>query len=235
MRDTQYVLIRIDDIARRLPNKDRLISNLCRSGAKVSCSVIPALLETRCIQFLEEIARDYPGCLEINQHGWSHRNYSRSELEYEFGADRTYEQQLEDILNGKRRLDEAFGDIFIHVFTPPFASYDETTLLALKAAGFQAISGGVVDAGISILPNLCPDVDCFEWHPTRPRTWESVAAELAGRGKGRLRGLILHPALMRDEDIDFYSLQIPQLIDSRLTVHFRHLLRQSARRAPPAA
>ena len=76
----------------------------------------------------------------LNQHGWRHVNHERAGRKCEFGASRGYEQQLEDIANGRRRMNEAFGDGWSPVFTPPWSRRAEETFRALDQLGFAALS-----------------------------------------------------------------------------------------------
>jgi hypothetical protein len=228
MEHTEPILIRIDDIGAFDPTKDCLIEQLCAAGLAVTCAVVPLWVEPAGRDFLRGVARRYPGKLEIHQHGYAHKNYSDGRYEYEFGPRRSLEQQLHDISAGRQLLERAFGDLFFPAFTPPYSSFDRNTLTALKQAGFQAVSGLTADGDNPYLPNLCPDIDCFTWHPTRELAWEEVAAAWRAGQPRALRGLILHPHLMRAESVQAYAEAMPRLLPAERCALFADLVRCTA-------
>jgi peptidoglycan/xylan/chitin deacetylase (PgdA/CDA1 family) len=76
----------------------------------------------------------------LNQHGWRHVNHELEGRKCEFGASRSYERQLEDIARGRRRMNEAFGNGWSPVFTPPWNRCTEETFRALDQLGYAALS-----------------------------------------------------------------------------------------------
>ena len=90
------------------------------------------------------------GRVEISQHGFQHLYVSKKHgllgRRYAFPCDSEfvglpYEVQLDKIENGLRILNDE--GIHTEVWMAPSHSFDRTTLRALRAAGFEALSDGI--------------------------------------------------------------------------------------------
>lgn len=131
------LFFRDDDIDEDEDGLRRLLDLFLLRQTPVNLEVVPGLLTDACVALL----RQYPPSLvELNQHGWRHTNHEREGRKCEFGASRSFEQQFEDIANGQRRMNEAFGDRWSPVFTPPWNRCAEETFRALDQLGFAALS-----------------------------------------------------------------------------------------------
>ncbi len=108
----------------------------------VSYQVIPETLDDACAEFLRGELEQGAGLVEIGQHGLRHQMIVNGKLEfYEFGPERTFQQQLDDILAGKALLRDRLGaDVSLDVFTPPRHRYDRNTLKAIRQAGYSVLS-----------------------------------------------------------------------------------------------
>ena len=106
----------------------------------VSYQVIPEPFSEECAAFLREESSRVG--FDLGQHGLRHQMMVNGRLEfYEFGPERTFDEQLHDIQTGKAILQRMLGPKFhFDVFTPPRHRYDRNTLLALKQSGFQLLS-----------------------------------------------------------------------------------------------
>ncbi|RJX15898.1 DUF2334 domain-containing protein [Candidatus Bathyarchaeota archaeon] len=94
------------------------------------------------IYYLKFLKVLYPNLFEIALHGYTHQSLSGFHVRSEFkGLD--YESQYKRIYLGKKILREALN-IEPVTFIPPFNTYDNNTVLALKNLGFKVISGGGV-------------------------------------------------------------------------------------------
>lgn len=222
------VLVRIDDTGVYNSQKDCIIYNLCEAKIKVSCAVVPTWLTDECLKFLLSVDRLFPGHLEIHQHGYSHQDYSAGGIhsKYEFGHSRNYNQQLRDIIQGRRILENAFGPLFFPAFTPPYGEYNNSTLIALKEAKFKAISN-FADCELesnSILPDFSPDIDCFLWDPIRERPWKDIEMEWWENSNHLFRGFILHPRFMTPESVINISNKLPELLLECTTKTFAQLV-----------
>ena len=75
-----------------------------------------------------------------HQHGWRHVNWQRTGARSEFGKERPYEKQWQDIWRGQQKMREIFGDHLLPVFTPPWNHLSRSTLKILHELGFRAVS-----------------------------------------------------------------------------------------------
>jgi len=207
------VIVRVDDIGGKNQQAEALILAFCKLGVKVTCAVVPYWLTSDCIDFMVNISKQFPGLIEVHQHGYAHINYSDAGEEYEFGPNRTFEQQRSDILAGRRVLEKFLGRLFSPVFTPPYNAFDENTLLALRQAQYCGISSYADHDPSDLLPEYSPDIDCFEWHPTREKKWDNIVLEWRNSSHLKLRGFILHPRFMELDNIPPFVDNLASLIN----------------------
>jgi hypothetical protein len=131
------IFFRDDDVDEDVDSLRPLLDLFLTLQTPVNLEVIPGLLTDAAIRMLRQCP---PSLVELNQHGWRHVNHEREGRKCEFGASRSYEQQLEDIADGQRRMNEAFGDGWSPVFTPPWNRCAEVTFRALDQLGYAALS-----------------------------------------------------------------------------------------------
>lgn len=99
-------------------------------------AVEPANLTLEMARYLLEARTSYPGLIEIVQHGWSHAAHDRGE----FGGNRGYQEQLDDICRGLNVMRTRFGETFFPAFTFPFGQYNEHTIRVLDELGYLVFS-----------------------------------------------------------------------------------------------
>jgi hypothetical protein len=99
-------------------------------------AVEPANLTLEMVQYLRETKNSDPGLVEIVQHGWSHAEHDRGE----FGGNRGYPEQLDDICRGLTIMRARFGEAFFPAFTFPFGQYNEHTIHVLNELGYRVLS-----------------------------------------------------------------------------------------------
>lgn len=198
----ERILIRIDDVGYDA-KQNRLIRELCKRELKLTCAVVPTWIETKCCKFLLRVASDFPGQVEIHQHGYAHLNHS-VKTQYEFGPKRSFTQQYNDIIRGREILRTQFGGLFFEAFTPPYGFYDKNTLMALKQAGFFVISSLPSVGRNKTIIDITPHIDCFSWHPTKELAWDIVEQAFKHETAKSVKGFILHPRFMSDNTIDDY-------------------------------
>jgi hypothetical protein len=136
------VFIRDDDLGGLTPEFLHFFRVFAERGLPVSYQIIPEKLTSECAVFLRaELARR-PDLIEVGQHGLRHEMQVRGKLEYyEFGPERSYDQQLDDIRAGRKILRERLGDdVEVRVFTPPRHRFNRDTLRALDAEGLTVFS-----------------------------------------------------------------------------------------------
>ncbi len=85
------------------------------------------------------------GNFEVAQHGFSHEDNAKGTPRHssEF-AGLPLEEQMQRIARGKELLESRLG-MKVNSFAPPWNTYDENTVLALKTGGFSVFSPGGPD------------------------------------------------------------------------------------------
>jgi peptidoglycan/xylan/chitin deacetylase (PgdA/CDA1 family) len=134
------VFFRDDDVDEDEARLRMLLDLFEESATPVNLEIIPGRLTEPGIQLLRQRRRAQPALFELNQHGWQHVNHELQGRKCEFGLSRSFDEQLSDILRGKQVLEQAFGEAFSPVFTPPWNRCTDATHRALDQLGFQALS-----------------------------------------------------------------------------------------------
>jgi peptidoglycan/xylan/chitin deacetylase (PgdA/CDA1 family) len=119
----------------------RLTDIFVERKISISHAVEPANISTEVAQWLLAMKNRYPKYIDIIQHGYDH-NLRNPLSKYEFGADRSFESQLDDILRGKMIMNSLFGEKWVPIFTFPYGSYNSDTLKALKTLNYLGICTG---------------------------------------------------------------------------------------------
>lgn len=104
----------------------------------LTLAVEPANLSQEVVDWLIEIKNKFPKYIELMQHGYDHtvKNTIRTG---EFGGQRTYEEQFEEIKKGKQLMDNYFGDLWFHAFNYPFGEYNPAAMKAANDCGFKVV------------------------------------------------------------------------------------------------
>lgn len=141
------VFLRDDDIGTDDGIFFELASFYSERHIPVVYGVIPDRLELRMISVLRKAKKIDPGLVDIVQHGFRHINYAAPKLaKYEFGARRTYAQQLQDIKSGLGIMRNIFSEDFTPAFIPPYHGYNQDTLKIIQELGFSIFSAGQLAA-----------------------------------------------------------------------------------------
>lgn len=137
------IFLRNDDVRNVLDKELTDLTQLCISHkVPISHAVEPANVSDEVINWLLTLKMKHPTLIEIIQHGYNH-NLTHPEVKMEFGGNRNYVDQLNDIVKGKKLMDQYFGDYWSPVFTFPYGSYNYYTLKAVEKAGYNAISSKI--------------------------------------------------------------------------------------------
>ncbi|MBT9471356.1 MAG: DUF2334 domain-containing protein [Pseudomonadota bacterium] len=136
------IFIRDDDVGAPTAALRGFVEAFARNQIPVSYQIIPKALTPECVQFLRAEKAKTPELFEFGQHGLTHEmTVNGRRMFYEFGPERSYEEQLEVIRAGREILQEQLGaDFNGEVFTPPRHRYDRNTLKALRAVGVTILS-----------------------------------------------------------------------------------------------
>lgn len=142
--DRTTVFFRNDDVRESLDdNLVYLTEKLVSEGFSISHAVEPANVSREVVEWLLAIKTAYPSRVEILQHGYEHRIKTKSPYRGEFGENRTYEEQLDEIRKGMALMSAHFAECWTRIFSFPYGAYDHNTLKALEKCGFKMISTGV--------------------------------------------------------------------------------------------
>ena len=140
----------------------------------------------------------------VHQHGYAHLDHQAEGRKCEFGTDRTYDEQVEDIAAGQRLLRALLGPTLEPMFTPPWNRCTEDTGAALVDLGIGALSRDrtAVPLGLEGLRELPVQVDWFAKRKGVPLGREAVGEQLAARAaEPAPLGVMLHHAEMDTEDM----------------------------------
>jgi len=204
---TVDIFLRNDDVGQEERGLRQLLNLTLARGVPLSLEVIPGILTSSKERLLQEYKHFFPTLLELNQHGWQHRNHELNGTKSEFGLNRSFDQQLEDIGRGKKILEQEFPDRFHAVFTPPWNRCTEDTLVALDQLGFRVLSRslGHAEAPGHRFREIPITIDLFQWKGgvvLRPR--HEILADLVRQmNEGLTVGLLLHHQVMGSDAFEF--------------------------------
>jgi hypothetical protein len=201
------IFFRDDDVDEDEAPLRRLLSLFVERNTPINLGVIPGRLTAECIELLTGAVAAAPALIELNQHGWRHQNHEREGRKCEFGASRTYPEQLADITQGHARMTEAFGPNWFPVFIPPWNRCTEETLRAIDHLGFRALSA---KQGSSVLTGyrfeeISITLDIYRWKGgARMKSPEEVTCELITQlSRQQTIGVVLHHKVMDDQAFSF--------------------------------
>ncbi len=124
---------RDDDLNEPTEALDRLMDLRHRLDIPLHLAVIPDRVDPRIIEELRDC--------HVIQHGVLHQNFAGDgEKKCEFPESRPKEDSLADLVSGKNRMEELFGETFLPILVPPWNRIYEPLLADLKELGFEAIS-----------------------------------------------------------------------------------------------
>lgn len=147
--NVKYVFFRNDDVRNALDESLVKITNICiENKIPISHAVEPANVTREVVNWLLELKKKYPDLVEIIQHGYSHKlNYQNvigGKLKKgEFGGDRSYAEQFKEITEGKKMMDELFGELWFPLFTFPYGARNDAAIKAVSDSGFLVINGSM--------------------------------------------------------------------------------------------
>src|SRR5262249_22651092 len=115
-----HVFLRDDDVGQDERCLRPLLNLALARRVPLSLQGIPGILTASRVRLLNDDQHFYPRLLELKRHGCKHCNYERNDTKSDFGLDRGFDQQREDIERGKTILERTFAERFHAVFTPPW-------------------------------------------------------------------------------------------------------------------
>jgi len=107
----------------------------------ISHAVEPANLSKEVVKWLLDLKIKYPNLIDIIQHGYDHSEKNKIR-KGEFGGQRVYKEQFEDIKNGKSLMNQYFGNLWFPAFCYPNGPYNYAAMKALVDNNFKVVNGG---------------------------------------------------------------------------------------------
>ncbi len=169
----------------------------------IDLAAIPATLDGRIVNELNERIDVAPSLVAVHQHGWSHTNHESEGRRCEFGPSRSAALQRDDLERGRTALAEAFGDRVDPIFTPPWNRCTEQTGLVLADLGFKTLSRDSRATPATVMPELPVHVDWSRAWREQGRDGVADAIATALEACATLctpLGLMLHHAAMEHDE-----------------------------------
>jgi hypothetical protein len=241
------VFVRDDDAGWGDQPLHDLLDLLDDLAVPLDLAAIPAEVTPVLAAELAGRARSGRSDLVVHQHGWRHVNHQQQGRSCEFGADRDRQAQHEDLLAGRRRMADLFGDagdaFAPEVFTPPWNRCTDGTGEVLRELGFTLLSRDRTAGSVGV-PGLTEVPVTVDWFATvkvrdehggvarrpvnREQRGDLVAAALKdSTAPGTATGLMLHHAVTGATDLaDLRALL--EVLTRHPQVVFGHLHRLGA-------
>ncbi|PKP46548.1 MAG: hypothetical protein CVT94_14325 [Bacteroidetes bacterium HGW-Bacteroidetes-11] len=139
----KVIFFRNDDVRDVLDESLINLTELCiKHHVPISHAVEPANLSAEVAEWLIAKKKQHPDIVEIIQHGYNH-NCGNPHQKMEFGGNRGFDDQFNDIKKGKEILDSTFGNLWNPVFTFPYGTFNQETLKAVDALDYKIISSKI--------------------------------------------------------------------------------------------
>jgi hypothetical protein len=212
---TVSLFFRDDDVDEDEQRLYRLLRVFLYHEAPVNLEIIPGRLTKGAIRLLRQHQSYWPELLGLNQHGWRHVNHEQNGRKCEFGKSRSYDQQYADIAQGKKILEDVFGDTFFPAFTPPWNRCTAETHRAFDELGFAVFSKDnshprVTGYGFQ---EISVTLDLYRWkNGTAMKAPDEIVEELKTQIclSGPV-GIMLHHKVMDDTAFEFLDLLTAEL------------------------
>jgi predicted deacetylase len=202
------LFFRDDDAGWEHERLRRLLEVFAGCGVPIDVAMIPASATRRIVADVRRVAHSSDGCIDIHQHGFTHHNHEPNGRTSEFGPSRSIDEQRRDIAEGKRRLEDLVGDGLRPIFTPPWNRCTDATVECLRELGFTMLSRDA-SAGLTRVHGVTERPVTLDWCGKRgvrqaglPAWGHAIASGLQAAAPV---GIMLHHAVMRDDDLDALS------------------------------
>ncbi len=178
---------RDDDAIQATPALQRLRMLSEALGVGIALACIPDTVE----RSLSELVAKWP-LARVWQHGFAHINHAPPrEKKAEFGAHRPLAAMAQELVTGRRRMEQMFADSFVPALVPPWNRIDSEVLRVLPAAGLRLLSTFKARQTRHPVPGVTcinTHVDIIDWRGSRAFAGEDtvVTGLLAHLSKRRL-------------------------------------------------
>lgn len=134
------MFFRNDDVRGTLDDSLISITNLfIKHNIPITHAVEPANLTPAVLDWLISAKNNNPEIIEIMQHGYDH-TIKNDIIKGEFGGQRSYQEQYNDIKAGKLLMDKYFGKLWFECFNFPYAPYNPDAMKAVDDLGFKVFN-----------------------------------------------------------------------------------------------
>lgn len=134
------LFFRNDDVRGALDNSLVQITDLfIKHRIPITHAVEPANVTPEVVEWLLSVKQTNPDLIEIMQHGYDH-SIKNKQQKGEFGGQRTYEEQYDDIKRGKELMNRYFGSQWFECFNFPYAPYNLAAIKAVNDVGFKVLN-----------------------------------------------------------------------------------------------
>ena len=177
------------------------------NGIPIDLAVIPQATDHGLADTLLERLQGNKSLLAFHQHGLNHTNHEQEGRKCEFGKNRSKENQLNDILIGKNRLEKLFGSALDPIFTPPWNRCTAITAACLVDLKFHALSRNSTADKLNMdgLQEIPVAIDWCGIRASSTSPWPELGQRIAEHLKVRSPkpiGIMLHHAVMDDLDLE---------------------------------
>ncbi|WDT78002.1 MAG: glycosyltransferase (plasmid) [Candidatus Manganitrophus sp.] len=201
------LFLRNDDVDNDEETLQQLFDIALAHYVPLNLEIIPGALTDSGIKLLDHHKHLHPTLFELNQHGWLHLNHEKEGRKCEFGISRNFDQQWEDISNGKALLEKIFGEKFYPVFTPPWNRCTEETHHVLDRLGFRVFSKDKGERPVTrfSFKEISTTLDLYRWKgkplmKSPEEIVESLTIQMRETGPV---GILLHHKVMNEEAFHF--------------------------------
>lgn len=142
-KNKKLLFFRNDDVRHTLDQALIDLTQLCIDHkVPISHAVEPANVTPDVSKWLIGMKKQFPDLIEIIQHGYNH-NLANPDQKMEFGGNRGYQEQYDDIKKGQEIMNRVFGNLWEPIFTFPYGTFNTHTLKAIDDLGYKAISSKI--------------------------------------------------------------------------------------------
>ena len=113
-----------------------MINVFTKNKIPLTLAVEPSNLTKEVTDWLVEVKKEYTNLIEIMQHGYDH-SIKNKIRKGEFGGQRNYEEQFNDIKRGKELMNQHFGALWFEAFNYPYGEYNSAAMTAVNDNGFR--------------------------------------------------------------------------------------------------
>ncbi len=215
------IFFRADDIG--VPGKQfsQLVDLFKKHKSPLCLAVVPSWLTPTRFATLQALTESNSSQWCWHQHGWLHRNHELEGKKQEFGPGRPATEQIQDLENGRNRLNTLMGDAFTHIFTPPWNRCSIDTLHGLQDLEFKAVSRSInaKPQSPSRLPDLQINIDLHTRKEIAPSiSLNNLLLEIEEGISAGTGGVMIHHQRMNTPAFDFLDLLL-KTISSFPAIH----------------